>query len=461
MRGRAVTMQLTFGMLGFAVGAHAKDILRGASRLRRLGEPDPTAMHHALQYSYKNPYVENFGGYKIEPSWGGNWAVTAPGLDTREWDADKWAWVSKEAPAPAPAPAAPSGPAPEPPPPVHNALPEMNDCKAFQKATKEDYPDDGAFECHILRMYGSGGPLNHMSGDGCYCYAWTTNCPYETCTGGNMWEGKYCLDDRAKNEFKFEAVSKWQVSAISPLFNSFKHHPHNVALCAYWAAKPALPAYQPLPTIDKAKWHRVQTVLAFQGLSLAGCYDATQPSNYEKTRADLAKKLGVDVTIEYMICAEGGATPEWKFLQLEERTRRNGTHARVQLAGREGDDGVPGTWHPRAPNLALLQQRDPAWDPYLAGRPACAMAIAAGERNKEGCPTDPPIMFPYTKTATLTAEITGLPGEVQKASAENEKADFCFPVSSSKLQPEICSQWESGKPCCMVAPVTPEPAAPE
>lgn len=465
-----------------AVGAAGTKelLLRGAARgrLERADDRIPYSgdwyrdLSHGWVYSYANPYAENTAGWDIQPTWGQGYNVVDSGAVGKKFDEAKWAWISPEdAGGDAPAPAPPPGPAPPPPAPEGNSLHESLDCKGFYKAAKQDNPDNAPFECHLLRFTGTSNVF-HSPGIGCYCYAWSSNCPYETCTVSHTWEGDYCLDPKVK-AFGLEGISKWQVNPADNLFGGFKHHASEVSLCAYWNHDQTAsgPGFKPVAKPDPATYRKTMSVLVFQGLTLAGCYDATQVANYDKTSKAVAKALGVKVVIMYMICAEGGAEPEWKLLQLRETTRRSNHSHHPKISLLENNE-VEGVWHPKAPDMSKLQEGPPApqasglsllQEPQerdLGGRTPCVIAIANGERNKEGCPTDPPIMFPYTPTATLTVEVTGLQVDVDGATALNEKPDFCVKGIPSKLQPEICTQWESGKPCCPVAPVTPEPSAP-
>lgn len=462
------------GSVGAKATAARAVLLRGASQTEGRVEQPALApgwtgdyyrdTRSGFIYSYNNPNADDTQGYVIEPTWGGNWKWVAPGNANREWSNEKWAWVPKEGGEPPPPPAPAPGPAEPPPPPEGNALTASINCKTFKTTINQDYPDQGFFECHNLNMYGTHN-VAYTPPAGCYCYAWSTNCPEETCTSSNAWEGEYCIGDKAKKDFGVKALTKWTIDLKGGIFKGNKHHDPDVSLCAYWIDTPSQPDFKPVPAIDGAKWKRVQSVLVFQGLTLAGCYDATKIANYEKTKKDLETKLNVKADVLYMICAEGGAEPEWKFLQLKETTRRSHGHGQVTLLDGRKYFSDNRTWHPKAPDLSLLQQPLDNYGELVARtgqekpRPPCAIAIAAGERNKAGCPTDPPIMFPYTPTATLTVEVHGLAGEVEKATQESEQPEFCFKISSSELQPEICATWESGKPCCPVAPVTPEPAA--
>lgn len=347
--------------------------------------------------------------------------MTVPGLEGKKWDPNVWAWVD-EGPAPAPAPPPPP-PAP-PGEPVGNPPPKQSDqmdCGKLKEMSEKDYADSPAMDCHPMGVRGGGTLPGHTQPD-CMCYAWTSNCPYEVCQASQTWEGTYCVDKKIQKEFSVNAISKW-----SPMSGA-------LSLCGYWTSKaPVLHNPLPVPAIDGAKWKTTQGLLIFQGLTLAGCYDATSAGNYEATKKGLTDKLGLaGVDIMYMICAQGGATPEWKFLQVGERTER--------WKGRAPNATVPGA-------MALLQY----------GRQVVPCVFNPGS---PGCPTQPPVMFPYTPTATLSVEISALPDVVGKAQKENEDGAFCF-KTPSELQPDVCTEWKSGEPCCAVAPVTEPPSVPE
>lgn len=384
----------------------------------RARDPAPDPYVGPLINSYQNPHATSLGGYMIEPTWGGNWALDVPGLEGKEWDEKKWAWVAKEggpppAPAPAPPPAAPAEP-------QGNPAPEPTiDCGKLKAMAEADYADAPAMECHGMGIRGGANPV--ATNPDCMCYAWTSNCPYETCQSSQVWEGKYCLADKVKKEFGITHLSKW-----SPMDGS-------VSLCGYWSSNGVtVHDALPIPAIDGAKWKTTQGLLLFQGLTLAGCYDATSAANYEATKKGLSDKLGLGdgLDIMYMVCAQGGASPEWKFLQLGAETHHRLAHNASQVPGGE----------------ALLQ----------LGRQVVPCVFNPGS---EGCPTMPPVMFPYTPTATLSVEISGLSDTIGKAQKENEDDKLCFDTPS-KLQPQICVAWKSGEKCCEVAPVTPAPDLP-
>lgn len=180
----------------------------------------------------------------------------------------------------------------------------------------------------------------------------------------------------------------------------------------------------PLISIDPKEWKQVTTALVFQGASLSNCYKAFDATTYEMSKEMLIKKLGAKIDILYMTCGTGpgSATPEWKFLQ------------------RDGRDAYTNS---------LVQEK---WQEQDVGPFPCLDNPSAA-----GCPTKPPVMFPYTPTATLTVEITGSHSEVQKAMQEAEKADFCFDAANDVA---VCTEWMSGSKCCMVAqPTQPPPNA--
>jgi len=169
---------------------------------------------------------------------------------------------------------------------------------------------------------------------------------------------------------------------------------------------------------------------------LASCYKAFDAGTYEKSRKMLLEKLGAKVDILYMICGEGGATPEWKLLQLGAET--------YHMSGavhRAADRGS---------NVTSFVQKES----QLRGARASLSLPCVDDPTAAGCPTKPPVMFPYTPTATLTVEIMGYHAEVQKAMGEAEKPDFCFDAANDV---QVCSVWKSGEKCCPVAPPTEAP----
>jgi hypothetical protein len=398
--------------------------------------------NHPLTYSYKNPNVQLNGGFEINPppmdvamKGASSWTPSFTGEQNAQWNGKNWAWDVTAPPAP------PPGPTPAYGEPVEKANPPHTvnlDCAGLFKDMKADYPDTPPLNCHTFSYYV--GSSSWSPPTGCECYAWSMNCPYETCTSSASWEGKYCLDPKAQ-KYGFTGLSKWAFplnGAYLP-HGGYSHHPGNIALCMYWTPKPANPSVMKHPPIDPAKWKRETTVLVFQGAILANCYKAFDAGTYEKSKKMLLDKLGAKVDILYMICGEGGATPEWKLLQLDAKTEP------IHISGavhRAADRGA---------NVTSFMQTQS----QLRGKKASQVVPCVDDPTAAGCPTKPPLMFPYTPTATLTVEIMGYHAEVQKAMGEAEKGDFCFDAAN---EVQVCAVWKSGDKCCPVAPPTEAPS---
>jgi hypothetical protein len=397
------------------------------------------AYNNPLQYSYRNPNIQMAAGAEVNPpdfdaamAGGQSWSTGFTGEQGAKWNGDKWAWELNPAPAPPPAPPPAYGV------PVEKANPPHTvnlDCAGLFNDMKADYPDTPPLNCHTFSYYV--GAASWSPPTGCECYAWSMNCPYETCTSSASWEGKYCLDAKAQ-KYGFTGLSKWAFPLNGNFLphGAYKHHPGNIALCMYWTPKPANPSVMKHPPIDPAKWKRETTVLVFQGALLANCYKAFDAATYEKSKAMLVKKLGAKIDVLYMICGEGGASPEWKFLQLDAKTEP------IRIGG-----GAVHRAHDGGANVTSFVQTQ--------GQLRGARALPCiDDPTAAGCPTKPPVMFPYTPTATLSVEIMGYHNEVQKAMQESEKGDFCFDAANDV---QVCTQWKSGDKCCGVAPPTEAP----
>jgi len=402
------------------------------------------AYNNPLVYSYKNP--STFGnppgslsaGYEIPaPDFdeamkgGSSWGSQFTNQGKATWNGEKWAWEVPPAPAP------PAAPTPEYGVPQDKTNPPHTvklDCGGLFKDMMADYPDTPPLNCHPFSYYV--GSMDWSPPTGCECYAWSMNCPYETCTSSASWEGKYCLDPKAQ-KYGFVGLSKWAFPLNGNYLphGGYKHHPANIALCMYWTPKPANPSVMAHPPIDPAKWKRETTVLVFQGALLANCYKAFDAGTYEKSKGMLLKKLGAKLDILYMICGEGGASPEWKLLQLDAHTKPFHIHGAVHRAADRGS------------NVSSFMQTES----HLRGARATP---CVDDPTAAGCPTKPPIMFPYTPTATLQVEVMGYHTEIQKAMTEAEKGDFCFDAANDV---QVCTVWKSGDKCCPVAPPTEAP----
>jgi hypothetical protein len=406
------------------------------------GKNGDQAYNNPLVYSYKNPNIQMAAGFEVQsPDFGeamkggSSWDPKFTGEDTASWNGDKWAWELNPAPAPPPGPT----PAYGEPREVANPPHTVNlDCAGLFNDMKADYPDTPPLNCHTFSYYV--GAASWSPPTGCECYAWSMNCPYETCTSSASWEGKYCLDPKAQ-KYGFTGLSKWAFplnGAYLP-HGGYSHHPGNMALCMYWTPKPANPSVLKHPPIDPAKWKRETTVLVFQGILLANCYKAFDAGTYEQSRKMLLKKLGVKLDILYMICGEGGASPEWKFLQLGHQEKT------IHLGG-----GAVHKAHDRGSNVTSFVERS---SQGFLQRDMRALPCV-DDPTAAGCPTKPPIMFPFTPTATLSVEVFGYNEEILKATQEAGKADFCFDAANDVT---VCTEWKSGDKCCPVAPPTEAP----
>merc|ERR1719171_1257262 len=163
-----------------------------------------------------------------------------------------------------------------------------------------------------------------------------------------------------------------------------------MSLCLYWQNKPANQGLIQPPPVDPKKWKHETTVLAFQGTTLANCYKAFDASTYEKGTLALVSKLGVKLDVLYAICAAGGASPEWKFIQLGSTTHRNSSHNSSRHVYTTTGQG---------PSPEFVQM-------HRAAHRAIPLPCV-DDPSAAGCPTEPPVMFPYTPTATLSVEILG------------------------------------------------------
>lgn len=424
-------------------------LAQSSTRLQRVGraaQPDPYVS--TWQYSYRNPNVQLASGWSIDPPPynaddplpGGNFGSQATNAEHYTWDGAKWAWQGGPPAAPA-APAPAFGPDAAVPKGGNGVVSNPINCGKMQKSMGEDYPDSPTMNCHPFSYYG--GDQFVTKSTGCECYVWTNLCPYETCTIGNMWEGKYCVDPKAQNEYKIIGISKWMMTLNGGFLphGGYTQHPPQMSLCLYWIDKPANPGLPAPPLVDPQKWKRETTVLAFQGTTLANCYKAFDASVYEKGVKSLLQKLGVGGKVEvlYAMCVSGGASPEWKFIQLAENTTR---HKHVFTARSEG--------MPRGEFLQLQRAaRAKARAKGLQSPTPCV-----DDPSGPGCPTEPPVMFPYTPTATLNVEVIGRHADIAKAQKASSAGDFCFDAPNDV---SICAAWKSGEKCCQVAPPTQPP----
>merc|ERR1719507_2530330 len=107
-------------------------------------------------------------------------------------------------------------------------------------------------DCQEFRYYNSG--AGSSSPYGCQCGAWSSMCPFETCSAEHAWEDQ-CLAPEA-TALGFTALSKnfhtLPLNSLPAPMKAFKHHPGTMSMCLYWLPKPpnpTLPEMRPLPSV--------------------------------------------------------------------------------------------------------------------------------------------------------------------------------------------------------------------
>lgn len=287
--------------------------------------PGPAADPFA---GYIGPWVDSFArpqevgaGLTLKGKPGEDWTWEFGEANQPKFNEKTWAW---EVPPPAPAAAKEKGKGKGKGKAKGKGKgkgKEKDVCKELLKAGAKDFPDQ-FLECHPYSYYSAGGALTARP-TGCYCYAWSVNCPYETCNSRGAWDDE-CLAKPAA-DLGFTSISKMP----QPLDGgwvpqgAFKYHPGRMSLCMYWQPKPP---NEGLPPLD-ANFNDmlpVGTDLTFYGVTLEGCLKVTMdPALYEATKAALLKALGEkDITVIFAQCGSFKAMIEGPRDQVEKAKKK-------------------------------------------------------------------------------------------------------------------------------------------